>query len=98
MPSHRPAFPKAAMTTPPSSLIFLLSSTPSAFINPALLSHFSLLLLSQFVHLLGTSAIIPTLSIYGQSISLSSTANGVIIVAPALSLLLLDRLFDCLAA
>ncbi|KAL7464629.1 hypothetical protein ACHAXS_004964, partial [Conticribra weissflogii] len=46
---------------------------------------------------LGVGAVIPTLPIYGQSIGLSSTANGVVIAAPALSLLLLGRLSGRLA-
>ncbi|KAL7447674.1 hypothetical protein ACHAXS_000057, partial [Conticribra weissflogii] len=60
-------------------------------VNPALLSHFSLLL-SQFILFVGISAIIPTLPLYGRSLGLSSIANGVVIAAPALSLHLFSHL------
>jgi len=60
-------------------------------VDPALLSHFSLLL-SQFVLFIGVSAVIPTLTLYGRSLGLSSIANGVIVTAPDLSLLLFSRL------
>ena len=61
-------------------------------ISPQVLQSFSLLLLSQFILFLGVGAVIPTIPIYGQSIGLSSTFNGVVISAPALALLLVSRL------
>ncbi|KAL7447673.1 hypothetical protein ACHAXS_000060, partial [Conticribra weissflogii] len=54
-------------------------------------SHFYLLL-SQFVLFVSIGAVIPTLPLYGCSLGLSSVANGVVITAPALSLLLFSRL------
>lgn len=47
-----------------------------------------LLLFAQFVLFIGVGAVIPTLPIYGKSIGLSSAANGVVIAAPAIALLL----------
>ncbi len=61
-------------------------------ISPQVLQSFSLLLLSQFILFLGVGAAIPTIPMYGQSIGLSSTFNGVVISAPALALLLVSRL------
>ncbi|KAL9184687.1 hypothetical protein ACHAXT_012657 [Thalassiosira profunda] len=59
---------------------------PSEVLRP-----FSLLLLSQFVLFIGVGAVIPTIPLYGQTIGLSSTSNGVVISAPAVALLLVSR-------
>ncbi|KAL7447614.1 hypothetical protein ACHAXS_000015, partial [Conticribra weissflogii] len=50
------------------------------------------LLLSQFILFVGAGAVIPTLPLYGRSLGLSCVANGVVVAAPALSLLLFSRL------
>ena len=55
------------------------------------LQPFALLLLSQFILFVGVGAVIPTIPLYGQSIGLSSAANGVVISAPAVALLLISR-------
>ena len=47
-----------------------------------------LLLFSQLVLFVGVGAVIPTIPLYGKSIGLSSSANGLILGAPALALLL----------
>lgn len=51
----------------------------------------SLLLFAQFVLFIGVGAVIPTIPLYGKEIGLSSAANGIVISAPALALLLLAR-------
>jgi len=48
-----------------------------------------LLLLSQFVLFLGVGAVIPSIPLYGKQIGLSGAANGIVISAPAVALLLL---------
>ena len=48
------------------------------------------LLASQFVLFLGVGALLPALPLYAQSIGLSSSANGVVISAPALAMLVLN--------
>jgi MFS family permease len=60
-------------------------------IPPEILRPFALLLLSQFILFVGVGAVIPTIPLYGQSIGLSSTSNGIVIGAPALALLLANR-------
>jgi hypothetical protein len=49
------------------------------------------LLLSQFVLFLGVGAVIPSIPLYGKEIGLSGAANGIVISAPAVSLLLLAK-------
>ena len=61
-------------------------------IPPEVLQPFSLLLLSQFILFIGVGAVIPTIPIYGQSIGLSSTSNGIVLSAPAVALLLVSRI------
>jgi MFS family permease len=51
----------------------------------------ALLLLSQFLLFIGVGAVIPTIPLYGKEIGLSSAANGLVISAPALALLLLAK-------
>jgi MFS family permease len=65
--------------------------TSDGTIPPQVLQSFALLLLSQFILFLGVGAIVPILPIYGQSIGLSSTYNGVVISAPALALLFVSK-------
>lgn len=60
-------------------------------IPPEILRPFALLLLSQFILFVGVGAVIPTIPLYGQSIGLSSTSNGIVIGTPALALLLANR-------
>ena len=47
-----------------------------------------LLLFSQLVLFVGVGAVIPTIPLYGKSLGLSSSENGLILGAPALALLL----------
>lgn len=47
-----------------------------------------LLLTSQFLLFLGVGAVIPSIPLYGKEIGLSSAANGIVISAPAVALLL----------
>jgi len=47
-----------------------------------------LVLISQFVLFVGVGAVIPSIPLYGKEIGLSSAANGVVISAPAVALLL----------
>ena len=49
---------------------------------------FALILFSQLVLFIGVGAIIPAIPLYGQSIGLSQAANGIVISAPAIMLLL----------
>lgn len=51
----------------------------------------SLLLFSQFLLFIGVGAVIPSIPLYGKEIGLSSAANGIVISAPALALLLLAK-------
>ncbi len=51
----------------------------------------SLLLFAQFVLFIGVGAVIPSLPLYGKEIGLSSAANGIVLSAPALALLLLAK-------
>jgi len=60
-------------------------------IPPEVLRPFSLLLLSQFILFIGVGAVIPTIPLYGQSIGLSGSSNGIVISAPAVALLLVSR-------
>jgi len=48
------------------------------------------LLASQFILFLGVGALLPALPLYAQSIGLSSSANGLVISAPALAMLVLN--------
>ena len=50
-----------------------------------------LFFLAQFVLFIGVGAVIPTIPLYGKEIGLSSAANGVVISAPALALLILAK-------
>ena len=52
-------------------------------------SPLALLLLSQFILFVGVGAVIPTIPLYGKEIGLSASANGIVISAPAVALLLL---------
>lgn len=47
-----------------------------------------LLLASQFLLFIGVGAVIPSIPLYGKEIGLSSAANGIVISAPAVALLL----------
>jgi len=51
---------------------------------------FGVLLGSQFVLFVGVGALLPALPLYAQSIGLSGSANGVVLSAPALAMLLLN--------
>jgi MFS family permease len=64
----------------------LLFGVPESTAKPLML-----LLLSQFILFIGVGAVIPTIPLYGKEIGLSSAANGIVISAPALALLLLAK-------
>ena len=49
------------------------------------------LLFAQTLLFVGVGAVIPTVPIYGKSIGLSSSLNGVVISAPAIALTLLAQ-------
>ena len=51
-----------------------------------------LLMLSQLILFCGVGAVIPSIPIYGKEIGLSSSANGIVISAPAVALLLGSKL------
>jgi len=50
-----------------------------------------ILLLSQFLLFIGVGAVIPSIPLYGKEIGLSGAANGIVISAPALALLVLAQ-------
>ena len=51
----------------------------------------AILFLSQFILFIGVGAVIPAIPLYGQEIGLSQAANGIVISAPAVALLLLAK-------
>lgn len=51
---------------------------------------FAILLGSQFILFVGVGALLPALPLYAQSIGLSGSANGVVLSAPALAMLVLN--------
>jgi MFS family permease len=51
----------------------------------------TLLLLSQFLLFIGVGAVIPSIPLYGKELGFSSAANGIVISAPAVALLLLSK-------
>lgn len=55
---------------------------------PGIDYYFIQLLFAQFVLFVGVGAVIPVIPLYGKSLGLSGAANGVVISAPALALLL----------
>lgn len=67
------------------------SSIPLFNIPESTLKPLALLLFSQFILFIGVGAVIPTIPIYGKEIGLSSAANGLVISAPAVALLLLAK-------
>ena len=50
----------------------------------------AILLASQFVLFIGVGALLPALPLYAQNIGLSGSANGIVLSAPALAMLLLN--------
>ena len=101
-PSSVPVAPDAAAAEVPSSAalgaagatVNLLAALPP----PKLPGHpLALLVGSQFVLFLGVGAVIPVLPLYGQAIGLSAAANGVVVAAPAMALLLGARPSGALA-
>ena len=51
----------------------------------------ALLLFSQFLLFIGVGAVIPSIPLYGKELGFSSAANGIVISAPAVALLLLSK-------
>jgi len=60
----------------------------SLTIPPEVVRPLFLLLASQFLLFIGVGAVIPSIPLYGKEIGLSSAANGIVISAPAVALLL----------
>lgn len=52
----------------------------------------AVLFLSQLILFIGVGAVIPAIPLYGQEIGLSQAANGIVISAPAVALLLFAKL------
>ena len=50
-----------------------------------------LLLVSQFLLFIGVGAVIPSIPLYGKELGFSSAANGIVISAPAVALLILSK-------
>ena len=50
-----------------------------------------LLLASQFLLFIGVGAVIPSIPLYGKELGFSSAANGIVISAPAVALLLVSK-------
>lgn len=51
----------------------------------------ALLLISQFLLFIGVGAVIPSIPLYGKELGFSNAANGVVISAPAVALLVLSK-------
>ena len=51
----------------------------------------TLIMVAQFVLFVGVGAVIPSIPLYGKEIGLSGAANGAVISAPAVTLLLLSK-------
>lgn len=66
----------------PSTENLLLALPRDSVAKPLLL-----LLIAQFILFIGVGAIIPSLPLYSKSIGLSSAANGIVLSAPAVALL-----------
>lgn len=58
----------------------------------AFLAPLAIFLVSQFLLFIGVGAVIPSIPLYGKALGLSSSANGVVIAAPAVALLGLAKL------
>ena len=54
-------------------------------------SSLGLLLFSQFLLFIGVGAVIPSIPLYGKELGFSGAANGIVISAPAVALLLLAK-------
>ncbi|KAG7357084.1 quinolone resistance protein [Nitzschia inconspicua] len=65
-----------------------ISVPPTENVPEVVIGPLTLLLLSQFLLFLGVGAVIPSIPLYGKEIGLSSAANGIVISAPAVALLL----------
>jgi MFS family permease len=59
------------------------ASDPKSIVAPL-----ALLCLSQFILYIGVGAVLPSIPLYGRQIGLGSAANGIVISAPAVALLL----------
>lgn len=80
--TKKPRFP-IFLPSSPTNAPSLDDSIPEGVMGPLIL-----LLLSQFLLFLGVGAVIPSIPLYGKEIGLSSAANGIVISAPAVALLL----------
>lgn len=73
-------------STEKNNLIFGLFPRDQNVVGPL-----SLLLISQFILFIGVGAVIPSIPLYGKEIGLSSASNGIVISAPAVTLLLASK-------
>jgi len=71
------------LSSSPSSETFLFDLPRESVANPLFL-----LLTAQFMLFIGVGAIIPSLPLYSKAIGLSSAANGIVLSAPAVALLI----------
>lgn len=62
-----------------------------AFLNSGVAGPLLLLLASQFLLFIGVGAVIPSIPLYGKELGFSSAANGIVISAPAVALLLVSK-------
>jgi MFS family permease len=74
--------------SPPAPASLSSSSSSSKLAAQTVLRPLILLLVSQFLLFFGVGAVIPSIPLYGQEIGLSSAANGIVISAPAVAMLL----------
>ena len=63
----------------------------SLVVDDSVMGPLILLLVSQFLLFIGVGAVIPSIPLYGKELGFSSAANGVVISAPAVALLLLSK-------
>lgn len=83
--------PPSIRSTNSDAIVNLQDASLAASFDPTTRNSFILLLASQFILFLGVGAVIPIIPLYSEAIGLSGASNGVIISAPALSLLLCSR-------
>ena len=65
-----------------------VESTIFGFPRDTVAAPLALLLFSQFMLFIGVGAVIPSIPLYGKEIGFSSAANGVVISAPAVAMLI----------
>ena len=63
----------------------------NAFLDSGVAGPLLLLLASQFLLFIGVGAVIPSIPLYGKELGFTSAANGIVISAPAVALLLVSK-------